>query len=67
MMEEIAIAYTSEDWIKIPVYRSDLEITLDSTGCNDLKQAVYKQLPIMNLEAKVIFDNFLQIVRSGKG
>ncbi|MGB0561238.1 MAG: type 1 glutamine amidotransferase [Spirulinaceae cyanobacterium] len=55
---------TVDDWVQIPVYKSDLEATLGSTGCNDLKQAVSKQLPIMNHEAKIVFDNFLEIVKS---
>lgn len=54
---------TVEDWVQIPTYRADLEVALGSTGCGDLKQAVNKQLPVMNHEAKVMFDNFLQIVK----
>lgn len=53
---------TVEDWVQIPAYRADLEVTLGSTGCDDLKQAVRRQLPVMNCEAKIVFDNFLQIV-----
>ena len=53
---------TVEDWVKIPAYRTDLELTLGSTGCHALKQAVAERLPIMNREAKIIFENFLQIV-----
>lgn len=54
---------TVEDWIKIPVYRTDLERTLGSDGCNKLNETVTVQLPKMNREAKIIFDNFLKIVR----
>lgn len=54
---------TVEDWVQIPSYRADLEVTLSSTGCDDLKQVVNKQLPVMNCEAKAMFDNFLQIVK----
>ena len=55
---------TVEDWVQIPVYKSDLEATLGSTGCDDLKQAVSKQLPIMNRDAQIVFENFLKIVKS---
>ncbi|NJR62803.1 MAG: type 1 glutamine amidotransferase [Cyanobacteria bacterium CRU_2_1] len=55
---------TVGDWVQIPEYRADLEATLGSTGCDNLKQAVSTRLPIMNREAKVMFDNFLQIVKS---
>ncbi|MBD3886183.1 type 1 glutamine amidotransferase [Phormidium tenue FACHB-886] len=54
---------TVEDWVQIPVYRADLEAALGATGCDDLKQAVTAQLPIMNREAKMMFDNFLKIVQ----
>jgi GMP synthase-like glutamine amidotransferase len=54
---------TVEEWVQIPAYRADLEVTLGSTGCEDLKQAVGKQLTVMNREAKIVFDNFLQIVK----
>lgn len=54
---------TVQDWVQIPAYRADLETTLGSTGCENLKQTVSRQLPVMNREAKVIFNNFLQIVR----
>jgi GMP synthase-like glutamine amidotransferase len=53
---------TVEDWVQISAYRADLEMTLGSMGADDLKQAVRKQLSVMNREAKIIFDNFLQIV-----
>jgi GMP synthase-like glutamine amidotransferase len=52
---------TVEDWVQIPAYKADLELTLGSTGCDDLKQAVQRQLSIMNHEAKVIFANFIAI------
>lgn len=54
---------TVEDWVQIPTYRADLEVTLGSTSYEDLKQAVSRQLPVINREAKVVFDNFLQIVK----
>lgn len=54
---------TVEDWVQIPAYRADLELTLGATGCHDLKQAVNERLAIMNREAKIIFENFLQIVK----
>lgn len=54
---------TVEDWVQIPTYRADLEATLGATGCDDLKQAVAMQLPTMNREAKIVFDNFLKIVQ----
>lgn len=54
---------TVEDWVQIPVYQADLEATLGATGCDHLKQAVTAQLPIMNREAKIVFDNFLKIVQ----
>lgn len=54
---------TVEDWVQIPTYRADLETALGATGCNDLKQTVAAQLPIMNREAKIVFGNFLKIVQ----
>ena len=54
---------TVEDWVQIPAYRADLESTLGSTGCHDLKQAVDEQFAIMNREAKILFENFLRIVK----
>lgn len=54
---------TVENWVQIPAYRADLEVTLGSTGCDELKQSVGKQLSVMNREAKIMFDNFLQIVK----
>jgi hypothetical protein len=54
---------TVEDWVQIPVYRADLEVALGSTGCKDLKQAVVKKLTVMNRDARIVFDNFLQIVK----
>lgn len=54
---------TVEDWAQVPAYRANLAVILGSTGCNDLKQAIDEQLPIMNCEAKTVFDNFLQIVK----
>jgi GMP synthase-like glutamine amidotransferase len=54
---------TVEDWVQIPAYRADLEVMLGSTGSDDLKQAVDKQLPVMHREAKIVFDNFLKIVK----
>ncbi|MFM2302734.1 MAG: hypothetical protein RLZZ135_137 [Cyanobacteriota bacterium] len=53
---------TVEDWVKISAYHADLEVTLGSTGADDLKQAVSQHLTAMNSEAKIIFDNFLRIV-----
>ena len=53
---------TVEAWEQIPQYREDLEATLGSTGSDELKQALKKQLPVMNCEAKIIFDNFLRII-----
>ena len=52
-----------EDWVQIPAYRGDLELTLGATGCDELKKAVNDRLAIMNREAKILFDNFLQIVK----
>lgn len=57
------MAATVTDWVQIPAYRTDLEVTLGATGCEDLTQAVSQQLPVMNREANVIFDNFLTIVQ----
>jgi GMP synthase-like glutamine amidotransferase len=54
---------TVQDWVQIPAYRADLETTLGSTGCEDLKQAVSTQLPVMNREAEIMFNNFLQVVK----
>lgn len=53
---------TVEDWIKIPAYRTDLEITLGATGADELKQAVSQNLIGMNRDAKIVFNNFLKIV-----
>lgn len=54
---------TVKDWVQIPIYRTDLEAALGATGCEDLERAVAAQLPIMNREAKIVFDNFLRIVQ----
>jgi GMP synthase-like glutamine amidotransferase len=59
-----AMETTVEDWVQIPAYRADLEQILGATGANDFKKAVEAQLPIMNREAKIVFDNFLKIVRA---
>jgi GMP synthase-like glutamine amidotransferase len=53
---------TVEEWVQIPAYRADLELTLGASGCNHLKQTVDERLSIMNREAKILFENFLQIV-----
>lgn len=54
---------TVKDWIQIPAYRTDLEITLGATGADELKQAVRQHLTEMNYEARIMFDNFLKIVK----
>jgi GMP synthase-like glutamine amidotransferase len=54
---------TVEDWVQIPAYRADLEVALGSTGYKDLEQAVVKKLTVMNRDARIVFDNFLQIVK----
>jgi GMP synthase-like glutamine amidotransferase len=54
---------TVGDWVKIPAYQADLEAVLGATGCDDLQLAVAAQLPTMNQEAKLVFDNFLKIVQ----
>ncbi|MEO0533377.1 MAG: type 1 glutamine amidotransferase [Cyanobacteria bacterium P01_A01_bin.123] len=54
---------TVQDWVQLPAYRADLEQVLGSTGCEDLKTAVDQHLSIMKGEAKVVFDNFLKIVK----
>lgn len=59
-----AMETTVEDWVQIPAYRADLEQILGLTGASDFQQAVDAQLPIMNREAKIVFDNFLKIVRA---
>ncbi|WP_181357296.1 type 1 glutamine amidotransferase [Stenomitos frigidus] len=56
-------AATIKEWVEIPAYRADLDVTLGPTGCEALTQAVRERLPIMNHEANVIFDNFLKIVK----
>ncbi len=53
---------TVEDWVQIPAYRDDLESTLGSTGCNNLKQAVDERFAVMNCDAKILFENFLKII-----
>ena len=55
---------TVKDWVQIPAYRADLELMLGSTGSQDLKESIDKQLSVMNLEAKIVFDNFLHIIKS---
>ncbi|MDJ0534544.1 MAG: type 1 glutamine amidotransferase [Xenococcaceae cyanobacterium MO_207.B15] len=57
---------TVEDWSKIPSYRADLEVTLGQTGCEDLKQAVDARLPIMNREARILWQNFLNIIKNSQ-
>lgn len=54
---------TVKDWGQIPAYRADLESVLGSTGCNDLEQAVRDRLVIMNREARILFDNFLRLIK----
>jgi GMP synthase-like glutamine amidotransferase len=54
---------TVEEWVQIPAYRADLELTLGSTGCNHLKQAVDERFTVMNCEAKILFKNFFKIVK----
>jgi GMP synthase-like glutamine amidotransferase len=54
---------TVEEWVQIPTYRIDLETALGATGCDHLKQTVAAHLPIMNQQAKIVFDNFLKIVQ----
>lgn len=54
---------TVDDWTQIPTYRADLEATLGSTGCDDLKQAIATQLPAASSGARILFNNFLQIVQ----
>jgi GMP synthase-like glutamine amidotransferase len=56
-------ATTVEDWVQIPAYRTDLEVALGVTGCDDLKQAVDAQLPVMNQQAKIVFENFLKLAQ----
>jgi GMP synthase-like glutamine amidotransferase len=53
---------TVEDWVQIPAYRADLESTLGSSGCNNLKQVVDERFAVMNSEAKILFENFLKII-----
>ena len=53
---------TVDDWVKIPAYRTDLELALGSDGCNYLKQTVDARITSMHHEAKIIFENFVQIV-----
>jgi GMP synthase-like glutamine amidotransferase len=55
---------TVEEWVQIPSYRADLEVTLGLIGTEDLKRSVDKQLAVMNSEAKIVFDNFLQIIKN---
>lgn len=54
---------TAQDWIQIPAYRNDLELILGATGCDDLQQSLDQHLPVMNREARIIFANFLAIVK----
>ena len=56
-------AATIAEWVQISAYRADLEATLGATGCEDLTQAIGAQLPVMNREARVIFDNFLNSIK----
>ena len=60
-------ALTVEDWGQIPAYRDDLEATLGPTGLDDLSHTVAQNLANMNHDAKVVFDNFVQIVRNRWG
>jgi GMP synthase-like glutamine amidotransferase len=55
---------TLEDWTQIPAYSADLEAALGSTGSANFKRVLSEHLPVMNREAKILFDNFLKIVRS---
>ena len=55
---------TVEEWVQIPAYKKDLESTLGNDGCYQLKQTVQQRLPLMEQEAKILFDNFFSIVKS---
>jgi hypothetical protein len=55
---------TVENWVQIPAYRADLEVALGATGADDLKQAVSPYLAAMNGNAKIVFDNFLKIMKN---
>lgn len=46
----------------VVVEGSHLEATLGTTGCDDLKQAISAQLPVMNAEARLLFNNFLRVI-----
>ena len=54
---------TVDEWVQIPAYKKDLESTLGTDGCRDLKQAVKERSRLMKQEAKIMFDNFLKIVQ----
>ncbi|MCU0568999.1 MAG: type 1 glutamine amidotransferase [Oculatellaceae cyanobacterium Prado106] len=55
---------TLANWLQIPANRADLETHLGATGCEDLQEAVDRHQLTMHREAKAVFDNFLQIVKS---
>lgn len=54
---------TGEDGIKIAAYKKDLEQILGATGCGDLQQAIKTHLPTVKRQPKIVFDNFLAMVK----
>jgi hypothetical protein len=50
-------------WAEIPEYCADLEKALGPTGCADLTNAVEAKLSTMNDEARIMFNNFLKLVK----
>jgi GMP synthase-like glutamine amidotransferase len=57
-------AVTVAEWGRIPAYRADLETTLGAAGADELELAIDRHLSELNGVAKIMFDNFLQIVKS---
>lgn len=52
-----------ESWLSQSEYRVDLQAALGPTGCEDLQAAVTAHQPIFEANARVLFDNFLTLVR----
>jgi GMP synthase-like glutamine amidotransferase len=57
-------AVTVAEWGQIPAYRTDLETTLGTAGADELERAIDRHCIELNATAKILFDNFLQIVKN---
>ncbi|MBD0336954.1 MAG: type 1 glutamine amidotransferase [Cyanobacteria bacterium Co-bin13] len=59
-------ALVMESWLSVPEYAAELREKLGSTACEDLQAAVVAHLPTFETNARLLFENFLAIVRSSQ-